>query len=420
MAGKRLKDFEARRSRLHVLKKSKVSVPRVLKTGGVAALTYGQETMGVAPTALLAQRRAVARCLAAEGSGDLDLRLALADGIGKAKVDPAFAAHLAPIGAWAEAVWCSWLPHGTLRELMRQTREKFQGGVNWSKVFGPAAACHASAARLGWDIKSAFEIVTDVCEELCLLRDSPAFVKLRITEAVMRWRSRAIEARIPSLDSGGKGNGPHLYPIGKLLSEQGNDAEWTREHKGALRSAVTGRQWTQQRLHRAGRVESKACQLCVATLRCSPSSEDPLFCGTLLHRVCACPSLKEFRLRHMPRSVTTCLQRSLRADGSIDPALTIWFTRALRRSPLWRVPSRDALESFEWIKRPPDGLLQGDVYTDGSLMDNEAALEGSCVALGWSFVILGLAGDVVAAARGCPPGYVDTIYGAELWAVQMV
>ena len=53
-------------------------------------------------------------------------------------------------------------------------------------------------------------------------------------------------------------------------------------------------------------------------------------------------------------------------------------------------------------------------------MDNEAALEGGCVALGWSCVILRLAREVIAAARGCPPGYVDTIYGAELWAVQMV
>ena len=66
---------------------------------------------------------------------------------------------------------------------------------------------------------------------------------------------------------------------------------------------------------------------------------------------------------------------------------------------------------------PTDGLLEGDVYTDGSLMDNEPAPEGSCRALGWSFVILGPDGEVVAAARGCPPAYIDTIYG---WAVQMV
>ena len=87
---------------------SSLSVPRVLRTGGVSALTYGQETMGVSSTTLLAQRRAVAAALVTEGSGDLDLRLALADGTGKAKVDPAFAAHTAPIGSWAP-----W-PHGSM------------------------------------------------------------------------------------------------------------------------------------------------------------------------------------------------------------------------------------------------------------------------------------------------------------------
>ena len=98
----------------------------------------------------------------------------------------------------------------------------------------------------------------------------------------------------------------------------------------------------------------------------------------------------------------------------------LWFTRALRPSPFALVPERQSEESFEWIKRPAEGLLEGDVYTDGSLMDNEPALGGRCRALGWAFVILGLDGGVVAAARGCPPAWIDTIYGAELWAVQMV
>ena len=49
----------------------------------------------------------MASTLAAEGNGDLDLRLALADEGANAKVDPAFAAHVQPISAWAEAVWCA-------------------------------------------------------------------------------------------------------------------------------------------------------------------------------------------------------------------------------------------------------------------------------------------------------------------------
>ena len=39
---------------------------------------------------------------------------------------------------------------------------------------------------------------------------------------------------------------------------------------------------------------------------------------------------------------------------------------------------------------------------------------------GWAFVAFDVQGAVVAAAYGVPPSWVDTIQGAELWAVQMV
>ena len=285
---------------------------------------------------------------------------------------------------------------------------------------GPAAACYASAMRLGWAFTNAFEVVTDVGQKLHFLRDSPAFVKLRVAEAVERWRAKAIEDKFPSLCSGGRGHGPHLLPILRLLSQGSRDDEWTWQHRGALKSAVSGRQWSQQGLYKAGLVDNKICQLCVATLQCSPDSEDPAFFGTLIHRTCTCPALKEFRDKAMPLSVKANLQRCTLADGTVDPQEFLWLTRALRRSPLCNVPDRDQEEWFEWVKRPDDGLLEGDVYTDGSLMDNEPEFEGTCRALGWSFVVLGPDGRVQAAARGCPPGYIDSIYGAELWAVQMV
>ena len=67
----------------------------VLRTGGTAALVYGQ-----------AQRRAVAAASVTFGAGDLDLTLILADSSHLGRADPAFAAHLDPIGMWAEALWC--------------------------------------------------------------------------------------------------------------------------------------------------------------------------------------------------------------------------------------------------------------------------------------------------------------------------
>ena len=415
----KLKAFRLRVPRFHVLKKAKVNVPRILRTGAVAAMTYGQETMGVANTTLLNQRRAAASALVTEGNGDLDLRLALADGGGKAKVDPAFPAHLLPIGSWAEAVWCSWLPHGTLRLLMEQVVDEFRDGVVWARVRGPAAACYPSVKRLGWAVLNAVDFVTDTGQELKLTRDSPAFVKQRVTESVLRWRGRAIAKRF-ALGAEGEGDvGAHLHPIMRLLAKGTGEGDWTWEHRGALRSAVTGRQWTQSRLFRAGLADAQACQLCVATLRCEPCSSDPRFTGTLMHRHCTCPSREGFRDRHMPASVKESLRASLLEDGSVDPHKVTWFTRALRAEPFAAVPRRDGNETFEWIKRQPDGVLEGDVYTDGSLMDNDAALQGHCRALGWSFVVVDRDGLMIAAAHGRPPDWVDNIFGAELWAVQM-
>ena len=54
------------------------------------------------------------------------------------------------------------------------------------------------------------------------------------------------------------------------------------------------------------------------------------------------------------------------------------------------------------------------------LFDNDIRLEGRCVSLGWAFVVYNSAGEVVASAHGVPPSWIDTIYGAELWALQMV
>ena len=62
---------------------------------------------------------------------------------------------------------------------------------------------------------------------------------------------------------------------------------------------------------------------------------------------------------------------------------------------------------------------RGDVYTDGSLMDNDAALQGHCRALGWSFVVVDGDGVMIDVAHGRPPDWIDNIFGAELWAAQM-
>ena len=56
----RLRAFLNRRRRFKALSRAKVSVARVLRTGGTCALTYGNRPLGVSDSLFLAQRRAVA------------------------------------------------------------------------------------------------------------------------------------------------------------------------------------------------------------------------------------------------------------------------------------------------------------------------------------------------------------------------
>ena len=64
------------------------------------------------------------------------------------------------------------------------------------------------------------------------------------------------------------------------------------------------------------------------------------------------------------------------------------------------VPARPTEATFEWILRPPDGLLTGTIYTDGSRLDGLAPL---LAVNGWAFAAVSDDGTTTAIARGIPP-----------------
>ena len=70
--------------------------------------------MGVSDSVLHSQRVA-AGAMAAPGEGaggqNLDLALTLADGSATGRADPAYDAHMLPIGEWALAVWKNLTTH---------------------------------------------------------------------------------------------------------------------------------------------------------------------------------------------------------------------------------------------------------------------------------------------------------------------
>ena len=96
------------------------------------------------------------------GRQNLDLALMLADENAKPGADPAFDAHLMPIGDWATAVWESWMTERAMERLVAKAKQTLREAKNvWAKVKGPAAAMVASCQRLGWTVVSSTELRTD-------------------------------------------------------------------------------------------------------------------------------------------------------------------------------------------------------------------------------------------------------------------
>ncbi len=275
----------------------------------------------------------------------------------------------------------------------------------WSVVYGPAAALVATLWRLGWQVSSATQVVDDFGCVIDFVKQSPTWVTGKVRESVLRWRWRRVESLHTALDSGGAGRGPAWRPIVAALKQK-DSPQWGPEHKGALRSPVMGRQWLQQRLHGAGLVDDNLCKLC----RDLPSGGLP---GTLLHRH-VCPALCKFREQHMPKWLDGYLVMNGRnLDKTVRPALA----RGLFPAPF--IPNRgeELFDTFVWVKQSVDVPIGCIVFTDGSLIDSK--LPSGCQSLGWSFLVINGSGDLIASANGVPPKWVDTIQGAELWAVRM-
>lgn len=262
----RLKHFRKRLPRFRMLRRAGVNTARVLRTGGVAALVYGQPVIGTSPALLLQQRRAVSHADALAGGmagQNLDVALLLADGPASGKADQAYAAHDDPIHLWALAVWSSWMPRTRLQVMVVDAKvELAQAARPWAKVYGVAAGFVATASRLKWLVHDAFGLTTDEGRTLQLDIDPPIVIGELVAEAVRRWRWRQIEVALPSLHSGGRGLGACMRPIWKLLNSRERSLSWNPELRGALRSAIAGRQWPQVRCFRVGNTTHSKCLAC--------------------------------------------------------------------------------------------------------------------------------------------------------------
>ena len=80
-------------------------------------------------------------------------------------------------------------------------------------------------------------------------------------------------------------------------------------------------------------------------------------------------------------------------------------------------PHEDA--TFIWIKRPSDyDMPTGVTYMDGSLLYGNHALQGLASRFGWAAATYHhITGELLAAAYGKTPGWLEGIHGAELWSL---
>ena len=120
----RLQGYSARVARFRRLRKIGIDTARLLRTG-LKAMTYGASIMGVADGMLRSQRQ-VASAIAAPGAGaggqNMDIALMFVDGDAKGKADPAFDAHMMPIGEWALACWENWATDGAMETIVKAAK----------------------------------------------------------------------------------------------------------------------------------------------------------------------------------------------------------------------------------------------------------------------------------------------------------
>ena len=174
MARSRLQGYTARVARFRRLRKIGIDTARLLRTG-LKAMTYGASIMGVADGMLRSQRQ-VASAIAAPGAGtggqNMDIALIFADGGPKGKADPAFDAHMMPIGEWALASWENWATEVAMESIVKAALAMVAKGKNrWASVYGPGAALVMTCIRIEWQVVSARHLVTHEGEMLDLKLD---------------------------------------------------------------------------------------------------------------------------------------------------------------------------------------------------------------------------------------------------------
>ena len=217
-----------------------------------------------------------------------------------------------------------------------------------------------------------------------------------------------------------------MEPIWQLLNTKQKDEQWNNGHKGALRSAMAGRQFTQLRVKQCGWSTHERCLFCLWRLvkrdadadlddealadKLAAATEEQLArapVGDPVHRIWSCFELKESRDKEA-NEADRCIARTceLRRHPTWERGLTTKPARSLRLKS-W-------CETFNWNVKPKNLPLVGTCYNDGSCREGTIQELARC---GWAFTFVDSNGEIVGSAYGVPPPWITDIGGAEAWAL---
>ncbi|CAK0893879.1 unnamed protein product, partial [Prorocentrum cordatum] len=303
----RASKYAARRDRIARMRRAGGPAQAIIRQGKVPSAMYGAQVMGMANATLASLRQSVATSFRGNAMGRSSPLTLLAQG-----ADPAIRANTEPLVNWAMA-WQEVANQDGLQAQLQSAWKKWvlregRARAPWQQVRGPAGAFIATVQRLGWETLAAHS--SAIGEEHLDLRALPLrYLKQRI--------SAATENGLKSdwLRIHGEKHGPDsllVEPVAALLKRPLSKT-WTLEHQTRVRNLRRGGTWPQRRLFDKGAAEDSTCKPATST-------------------------------------------KGRTATGlAADPALEY---------DLWNL----LFSSTSEVEGTFDGLVHGDIYTDGSLL----------------------------------------------------
>ena len=409
--------FKKRNAKLQMLRKLGVNTAAMAQASAAATMTYGGENIGIADTMLHDMRSITAKVSVGPTAGKSVGRSLYAVDGAHGTIDPAFAAHLGPIVAWANAWWEKWEVPSDLQRTFKDAKARIAKakGTAWSVVKGPVAAAQVTASRLGWKWLSPSTALDDAGKEWDFRLDPPAAIKKAVKQSTRRWRLQQIAKEVPGLMPvrSDIGDGKHANTrtvdcsaaaLSALVRGKGapkDYKDWSCSFRPSLTSAVAGGQWPQAKKARvkAWRITDPNCQLCGESV------------GTLAHRFeCRITRPNEGWPAH-PESADHALTRM----GAGRRAILQTHGLSCVKVP---VDVRPKEGTFEWLSAQPD-VTRSDLvwYTDGSCSDPTSP---ETARYGFAVVVVSTSGELLGYGAGTPPDFVTDSGMAEIWAVYSV